>query len=141
MEDMDNNSFTSIATLRAVRKADADAEKKAQEEAAAAAAKKAAALAQPKNTTTPVVQQKLQDKALISIEEQEEIESPTVTNENRPDTEVRTTNDLFHNADNSQHDRSTEHMGEWHKNYEDTYNQGLHNTGKTNAPTDARPTW
>jgi len=51
----------------------------------------------------------------------EEIRSPTITNEFRPDNQVRTTDDLFHYADNSQHDRSTDTMGEWHKNYEDTY--------------------
>ena len=55
-----------------------------------------------------------------------------VTNEMRPDKEVRITNDLFH-VDGSQHDRNTERMGEWVKNYEDTYDQGLHKTGKTNA--------
>ena len=58
----------------------------------------------------------------------------TITNENRPNTEVRNSNELYHSPDQSQHDRNTDTMSAFHKDWEDNYNQGNHNTGTTNAP-------
>lgn len=77
------------------------------------------------------IEKKLKEKNFVA--QKIELSSPVVTNENRPDTEVRHSNDLF-SQDRSQHDRDTSIMGEIHKNHEDSYNQGNHNTGKINAP-------
>lgn len=46
-----------------------------------------------------------------------------VTNEKREPlrSEVRKSTDLFHHADNSEHDRNTEKMGEWNRFYEDSH--------------------
>lgn len=46
---------------------------------------------------------------------------------------MRNNEELFH-TDQSQHDRNTDTVGEFHKNWEDNYEEGHHNTGTTNAP-------
>lgn len=58
----------------------------------------------------------------------------TITNENRPNDVVRNSNELYHSPDQSQHDRNTDTMSEFHKDWENNYDQGMHNTGTTNAP-------
>jgi len=69
------------------------------------------------------------------------IRSPVVTNENRPLDEVRKSTDLFHDADHSQSDRNTEKIGQYNKEHEDTYEQGHHNTGMTNSPSNPKLPW
>lgn len=82
--------------------------------------------AQPSNQTS--VPQLLQTNIDLHLEVQPGRTGKPVTNEDRPESEVRTSHDLFH-PDNSQHDRNTDTMGEWHRLYEDHHFQGAGTTG------------
>lgn len=69
------------------------------------------------------INEKLQDKSFIEQAIESTTNKPlttTITNEVRPLDQVRNHEDLFH-ADQSQHDRNTDTMGEFHKNWEDNY--------------------
>lgn len=57
--------------------------------------------------------------------------TPVITNENRPDTEVRKSDDQIKG---DQSDRKTDTMMEVDKHHEDGYYQGKHNTGTISAP-------
>lgn len=46
---------------------------------------------------------------------------------------MRNSNELYH-TDQSQHDRNTDTISRFSENWENTYDQGNHNTGTTSAP-------
>jgi len=74
------------------------------------------------------INEKLQDKSFIESAIESSIKATTtgqplpstITNEPRPLDQVRSSNELFH-SDQSQHDRDTDTMGEFHKGWEDNY--------------------
>lgn len=84
------------------------------------------------------INEKLTDKSFI----EQAIESSakgdklpsTITNQDRPEDLERHADDLYHAPDQSQHDRSTDTISGFHKVWEDDYDEGKHNTAKTNSP-------